>query len=864
MLTTRGNGGKMAWRLAIIVVSAALGMVVAWRTPGIGRYTEDWLMRARGPLPAPEDIVIVAIDETSMARFGRFPWSRQVVARAIDALAADHPKVVGLDVLFTDQTTQEDDESLARSIGRAGNVVVSAQLAESPVHGGPARWLLPLPDMVRAAAGMGHVNVQTELDGTARQIAVRAADDAGQTIYALPVEVIRVGDGTPPVGVTDTPRALLVGPRVIPLDVSPPAVMIGPVIIAPVMIAPGVTAEGPHGPSQPPNLQPATSQPATSQQTRGPAGILRDGRMSIDYIGPAGSFAAQTFSLSDVVAGRISAEKFRGKYVLIGATAASSGDHVASPFVRYTDERADQHGTLVPGVEVLANAVNTILRSRFYSETSDWAVFLLAGLVAALTLVLLDGAQGGHELLKQVAVLVGVAAAVWLAAYLAFTWFLVFPPLAPALIAFAVAGILGLLRRSLDASSRLDANIAELAFSGDLLAPAGAGIGGPYHHWVHGGPVSLARGWLPRGLEWKARTLSELNARLLERARFMDFALRSVEDGLIMAAPDGLITFANRSAGAILGSTGRGLVGQNLAQRLAGLVDAGMIARLVEDRGRIEREITINNVRPQQFTLRMAAVSAGDNGNGSTLGIVASLSDITRQHELQQTKNDVISLVSHEMRTPLTAIQGMTELLAQYDVDPKRSKEMHLAINDEVKRLTRMITGYLDITRLESGATELRRSAVRVENLLERSLLLLDPVAAQSGIRLVRRFAPELPALLADADLLSRAVENLISNAIKYSPSGTEVTVVTSSDEEAVFIEVADQGYGISEADLTRIFEKFYRVPRVQDAGVPGTGLGLALVREIAELHGGSVAVKSAVNAGSTFTLRIPRKEESA
>jgi signal transduction histidine kinase len=212
----------------------------------------------------------------------------------------------------------------------------------------------------------------------------------------------------------------------------------------------------------------------------------------------------------------------------------------------------------------------------------------------------------------------------------------------------------------------------------------------------------------------------------------------------------------------------------------------------------------------------------------------------------------------------------MTELLAQYDVDPERSREMHLAINDEVKRLARMITGYLDITRLESGATELRLSPVRLENLLERTLLLLDAVAAQRGIKLTRRFAPDLPALLADADLLSRAVENLVSNAIKYSPSGTEVTITTSSDEAAVSLEVADQGYGIPDGDLARVFEKFYRVPRVQDAGVPGTGLGLALVREIAELHGGSVtvrsevAVRTEVTGGSTFTLRIPRKEAPA
>jgi two-component system sensor histidine kinase SenX3 len=118
-----------------------------------------------------------------------------------------------------------------------------------------------------------------------------------------------------------------------------------------------------------------------------------------------------------------------------------------------------------------------------------------------------------------------------------------------------------------------------------------------------------------------------------------------------------------------------------------------------------------------------------------------------------------------------------------------------------------------------------------------------------------------LPTLVGDGDLLSRAVENLVSNAIKYSPGGTEVTVSASSDDSSVSIQVTDQGCGIPEANLARIFEKFYRVPRVEDAGVPGTGLGLSLVREIAELHGGSVAVRSEVSAGSTFTLRLPRAE---
>jgi signal transduction histidine kinase len=183
---------------------------------------------------------------------------------------------------------------------------------------------------------------------------------------------------------------------------------------------------------------------------------------------------------------------------------------------------------------------------------------------------------------------------------------------------------------------------------------------------------------------------------------------------------------------------------------------------------------------------------------------------------------------------------------------------MNLAINDEVKRLARMITEYLDITRLESGATPMRLSPVRAESLVERILILLDPAASARHIALVRRFDAGLPAILADTDLLSRAIENLVSNAIKYSPDGTAVTVSARTEGDLLLIEVADQGYGIPPADLERVFEKFYRVPRVQDAGTPGTGLGLSLVREIAELHRGSIAVRSEVNQGSTFTLRIP------
>jgi CHASE2 domain-containing sensor protein len=217
------SGGTVAWALAIALVAASCGVLLDWRAPGLGRYARDWLLSLRGPLRPPNDIALVAIDEKSIQRYGRFPWSRQVIARAIDVLAAAQPKAIALDILFTDPTDPQDDEVLARSIGRAGNVAAAAQLIESPVSGGPSLWLMPLPAIARAAAGVGHVNVQTEADGVPRQIEVRAADDRGQALLSLAVEAVRISDGTPETAVTASAHALLLGPRTIPVETGPRA-----------------------------------------------------------------------------------------------------------------------------------------------------------------------------------------------------------------------------------------------------------------------------------------------------------------------------------------------------------------------------------------------------------------------------------------------------------------------------------------------------------------------------------------------------------------------------------------------------------------------------------------------------------------
>ena len=196
--------------------------------------------------------------------------------------------------------------------------------------------------------------------------------------------------------------------------------------------------------------------------------------MTIDYIGPAGSFADKTMSIADVIDGQAAPEKLsacRDRYVLIGATAAAMGDRVASPFASFASKRGDRNGSLISGVEVSANAITTILRSRFYRETPDWVAALIAALIAAVVIGSLILAQGGRELIRQIAALLGITGLILGLSYLAFVHWMIAPPLISAIVSLIVAAPLALLLRSLTASASLDDRIAEMTLESARLSP---------------------------------------------------------------------------------------------------------------------------------------------------------------------------------------------------------------------------------------------------------------------------------------------------------------------------------------------------------------------------------------------------------
>ncbi len=224
---------------------------------------------------------------------------------------------------------------------------------------------------------------------------------------------------------------------------------------------------------------------------------------------------------------------------------------------------------------------------------------------------------------------------------------------------------------------------------------------------------------------------------------------------------------------------------------------------------------------------------------------------------IDHAKSEFISVVSHELRTPITALEGFSELLLSRPVEPARAARFLGHIHAESRRLGRIVTELLDLSRIEVGvAPTLARQRVDLAAHVERQIELFAGVHPRHRFR----WLPEepLPPIHADPDALDRVLQNLLSNAVKYSPRGGEVTARARPTSGGVEIEVADEGVGISAEALPRIFDRYVRIPNAETATVRGLGLGLSLVRALVEAHGGRVEVVSEPGKGSCFRVILP------
>lgn len=363
----------------------------------------------------------------------------------------------------------------------------------------------------------------------------------------------------------------------------------------------------------------------------------------------------------------------------------------------------------------------------------------------------------------------------------------------------------------------------------------------------------------------KIESLYVLNGLLTEQ-QFGVSALSELSEGLALAYLDGTLAYANPAFMRYIES-GEGARNTDLLSLLQGfrtdVFDEPSIAvrRVLQTGEPYERELDFPD-RGITCGLRISLIrSMAASEKGEPLCLAIHVKDVTRLKEHEQLKSDMISLMSHELRTPITSINGFAELLSADTGLPDSAREFVTIIGNESQRLSRMINTFLAVSRLQrKDKQEVLKIPLRLDEVAREIVMSLQPVAKKRRIRLVEQPAQRLPPVAADRSLISQAVTHLVSNAIKYSPERTTVTVTTALEAEAVRVSVEDRGYGIPAEARDRIWEKFYRVVRDgQGKDDESTGLGLSFVREVVEQHGGEVKLESEEGRGSKFSFTLPR-----
>lgn len=372
------------------------------------------------------------------------------------------------------------------------------------------------------------------------------------------------------------------------------------------------------------------------------------------------------------------------------------------------------------------------------------------------------------------------------------------------------------------------------------------------------------------------REMENKNLDLANLKNYLNDVINNMVTGvLVVGSDDSIKTFNHVSekllalkAQTVLGNRFDAALPRSLSDRIFSAMTLARNEDVYRESGEYRPEVEFDyEVEGRAIPLRMSYSNMKDS-TGEALGTIFMLQDmsesreIRRLKEIDKIKSELVANVSHELRTPLTSIKAYAETLLDIvgteEVDTQ--KEFLGIICQESERLTNLISNLLDLSRLESGDFKIDRSEANLGELIKKCAMLLKEHAAQKKISLKIELPKETSPVMIDASKIEQVLINLISNAIKYNkPEGGEVAISLKQKEKSFEIVVRDNGIGIPKDALTKIFEKFFRVDSSLTYQVSGTGLGLAIVKHIVDLHQGQISVESALNAGTSFTVVLPR-----
>ncbi len=383
-----------------------------------------------------------------------------------------------------------------------------------------------------------------------------------------------------------------------------------------------------------------------------------------------------------------------------------------------------------------------------------------------------------------------------------------------------------------------------------------------------------------------------------ERLHLLSLAVAQSTEGVAILDLNGLVLFCNPALSRIYGYDHNGLLGKDFAQVYGAIrkPEAESIAAEVLEKGFFKGETWHMRKDGDLFSVYLNQSLVRDHA-GSAMGFLVTVRDHTEQKKVEvaleveratlarrveertvelmvanaelgrasRLKDEFLASMSHELRTPLNAILGLSEALIEETYGPLNSRQANSLnrIHESGRHLLALITDILDISKIEAGKITLEISPIAVTDVCEASLRMVKQAALAKGISTALNLAGSSLVLNADQRRLKQILVNLLSNAIKFTPKGGEVGLDVYRDDETgeMCFEVWDTGIGIHPFDLERIFEPFVQLDSSLSRMHPGTGLGLALVRRLALLHGGRVAVESELDKGSRFTLRLPLRQ---
>ena len=768
---------------------AVVVLCVIWRlTSGADNLVYDRFLSAR-TLPLSPDIVLVEIDNASVAALGRWPWPREVHARLVDRLAKAGVAAIVYDVLFTEPL--HDDERFAQALhARPAFLPILLTPADDTGHRDAVRPVAPL---AQAAAGMGHINLEVDSDGIVRSVALFEGD-AQQRWPQLMVPVWR-------------------------------AVRSGAVALA-------------HG-------TPATANRDDMLRAGAPGS---ESRFLIPFGANAQAYSKVSFA--DLLAGRVPPERLRGRVAIVGATASGLYDRFATPL----------SGTLgpLPGVYIHAIVLDTLLTGTAMQPAPPLAIvlaslvplgLLLTGflvlsplrtlLLLALLIVLSLGASAG--------LLYG--AQLWLAPVPAIVALLVvYPVWSWRRLEMTMAYLRKELRQLADEPYMLpEAPVPGREFAGDVLAQQMA-------------------------------LMAQAAQRLQDMRRFVWDSLDSVPEPILVADLRGGVLIANHASRAWLarlnvsaaeGRWMRDVFGDlALVKPIDPSPDAMTFAHahwpapLDPARGEfaelMERGVEVRARDGSDYLLRYARCT---NAQGQAVGWIAGLVDVTALHDAERQREDALRLLSHDMRSPQASIVALVETERERGT---LAAEPVRGVMERIERYARrsltLADDFVQLARAESQVY-----ALEPTSLAELAVDASDEVWPQAHAKRIQIDTvfegDQMGWINGDRSLMTRALVNVLNNAVKYSPSDTRILCTIALNDETpprVICSIRDQGYGIPYEDQAKLFEPFKRFHAAERPEVSGAGLGMAFVKTVVTRHAGDVHVESEPGKGTVLTMLLP------